>query len=99
MKKNFFKSMLALSCAAFFALAFTACNNDVDTPIKEIDHKLHEDPAKVTVQLVQGHMHANWLYVDTEGGFHQDSESKAKYLKRIQEITYEVKPGKISKKR
>ena len=94
MKKNFFQSMLTLSCAALFTLAFTACDNKVDTPIDETKNKLHEDPAKVTVQLVQGHMHANWLYVDTEGGFHQDSESNAKYLKRIQEITYEVKPGK-----
>ena len=94
MKKNFFKSMLALSCAALFALAFTACDNNVDTPNKETDHKLHEDPTKVTVQLVQGHMHANWLYVDTEGGFHQDPETEAKYLKNMQEVTYELKPGK-----
>lgn len=93
MKKNFFQSMLTLSCAALFALAFTACDNKVDTPVNENDHKLHEDPTKVTVQLVQGHMHANWRTVDTNGGFHQDSESGAKYLKRIQEITYEVKPG------
>ena len=53
--------MLALSCAALFALAFTACDNKVDTPVDETKNKLHEDPVKVTVQLVQGHMHANWL--------------------------------------
>ena len=93
MKKNFFKSMLALSCAALFALAFTACDNTVDTPDKETDHKLHEDPTKVTVQLIQGHMHMHWPLVDTKGGFHQDPESEAKYLKRFQEITYEVRPG------
>ena len=98
MKKNFFKSMLALSCAALFALAFTACDNNVDTPVKETDHKLHEDPTKVTVQLVQGHMHMHWPLVDTKGGFHQDPETGAKYLKRIQEITYELKPGEGWKK-
>lgn len=94
MKKNFFKSMLTLSCAALFAFAFTACDNTVDKPENENRHKLHEDPTKVTVQLVQGHMHADWRYVDTEGGFHQDPESGAKYLRRFQEITYELVPGK-----
>ena len=93
MKKNFFKSMLTFSCAALLALTFTACDNNVDTPIDETKNKLHEDPAKVTVQLIQGHMHADWRKIDTEGGFHQDSESSAKYLKRVQEITYEIKPG------
>lgn len=80
MKKNFFKSMLTFSCAALLALTFTACDNNVDTPIDETKNKLHEDPAKVTVQLIQGHMHADWRKIDTGGGFHQDSESSAKYL-------------------
>ena len=94
MKRNVLKSALTLLCAALFAVSFSACSNDPDTPVNENDKKLHEDPAKVTIELVECHMHGSWNKIETNGGPHQNPESKAKYLKRIQEITYEVKPGK-----
>lgn len=94
MKKNVLTSVLVLLGAALFAVSFTACSNEPDKPNNEPENKLHEDPTKVTIQLVECHMHGAWNKIETNGGPHQNPESKAKYLKRIQEITYEVKTGK-----
>lgn len=94
MKKNVLKTMLATAFAALLAMPFAACSNDPDTPTNEPKNKLHEDPTKVTIQLVECHMHGSWNHVDTQGGTHQNPESKAKYLRSIQEMTYELKEGK-----
>ena len=94
MKKNVLTSVLVLLGAALFAVSFTACSNEPDKPNNEPENKLHEDPTKVTIQLVECHMHGAWNKIETNGGPHQNPESKAKYLKRIQEVTYELKEGK-----
>ena len=94
MKKNVLKTMLATMFAALLIVPFSACSNEPDTPRNEPKNKLHEDPAKVTVQLVECHMHSSWNDVETQGGTHQNPESKAKYLRSIQEVTYELKEGK-----
>ena len=93
MKKNLFKSVMLLLGAAFMTVAFTACEKDPVPPTPGPD-KLHEDPVKVSIKLVECHLHSPWDKIDTEGGPHQNPETKAKYLKRIQTITYENKPGK-----
>ncbi len=88
------KTILMLLTGAFLVLLFNSCTKDPVIPEDETKNKLHEDPAKVTIELVECHMHGSWNKIETNGGPHQNPESKAKYLKRIQEITYEVKPGK-----
>ena len=39
------------------------------------------------------HLHADWNEIQTNGGPHQNPESPARHIKRIQDITYELKAG------
>ncbi len=48
----------------------------------------------MTIRLVECHLHADWNEIQKVGGPHQNPESPAKHMKRIQEITYELKAGK-----
>lgn len=54
---------------------------------------MHEDPSKMTIRLVECHLHADWNEIQKVGGPHQNPESPARHMKRIQEITYELKTG------
>lgn len=93
MKTIFSKTIFFFLIGASFALVLNSCSKDPVVPDKETEHKLHDDPAKVTVKLVECHLHADWNDIQKVGGPHQDPESPAKYLKRIQEVTYELKAG------
>ncbi|MBF1438697.1 MAG: hypothetical protein HXN48_09695, partial [Prevotella nanceiensis] len=94
MKKNIFKAFLFSVLSIVFSLSFISCSNDPDTPEDQTKNKLHEDPAKVEVELIECHMHGNWNTIETLGGPHQNPESNAKYLRRIQKVTYELVQGK-----
>lgn len=87
------KTILMLLTGAFLVLLFNSCTKDPVIPEDETKNKLHEDPAKVTVRLVECHLHADWNEIQTNGGPHQNPESPARHIKRIQEITYELKAG------
>ena len=53
--------MAAITFGALLAFTgFTSCSNDVDEPTPEVEHKLHEDPAKVELILVDCHLHSKW---------------------------------------
>ena len=49
-----------LLTGAFLVLLFNSCTKDPVIPEDETKNKLHEDPAKVTVRLVECHLHADW---------------------------------------
>ena len=87
------KTILMLLTGAFLVLLFNSCTKDPVIPEDETKNKLHEDPAKVTVRLVECHLHADWNEIQTNGGPHQNPESPARHIKRIQDITYELKAG------
>lgn len=87
------KTVLLFLVGASLALLFNSCSKDPVVPDNELGNKLHDDPAKVTVKLVECHLHADWNDIQKVGGPHQNPESPAKYLKRVQEITYELKAG------
>lgn len=76
--------------AAILAL-FAACK-PVE-PKDETQNKLHDDPVKMVVRLVECHLHAPWNKVSEIGGIHQNPPSKGLYLKRMQQISYELKEG------
>ena len=75
MKKNIFKAFLFSVLSIVFSLSFISCSNDPDTPEDQTKNKLHEDPAKVEVELIECHMHGNWNTIETLGGPHQNPES------------------------
>ena len=102
MKKNVLNPGRGLGIVGVFATLFTACCKDIDDqmPTKTAQEQTNgspnankseeeEDmPAKVSVELVECHMHGSWTKVQTQGGTHQNPESKAKYMRRIQTVTY-----------
>ena len=91
------KSILTLFttwAACCLAVISTSCSMDPVAPTDETKNKLHEDPSRMTITLVESHLHADWKEIQEIGGLHQNPESPAKHLKRIQKITYEVQPGK-----
>ena len=102
MKKNVLNPVHWLAMFIVFTTLFTACRKDIDDQIpsppkeentngKPNSNKLEEEdemPAKVSVELVECHMHGSWTKVQTQGGTHQNPESKAKYMRRIQTVTY-----------
>ena len=47
------KTILMLLTGAFLVLLFNSCTKDPVIPEDETKNKLHEDPAKVTVRLVE----------------------------------------------
>ena len=94
MKSKYFNTVFMVAAAFIVALGFTSCSKDPVEPVDETQNKLHEDPAKMTIQLVECHLHADWNEIQQVEGPHQNPESPAKYLKRVQEMSYELKPGK-----
>lgn len=90
---NLLKTALMVFIGSFLMLGFNSCSKDPEIPNDETKNKLHEDPVKMTIKLVECHLHADWNEIQKVGGPHQNPESPAKYMKRIQEITYEVKQG------
>lgn len=80
------KTILMLLTGAFLVLLFNSCTKDPVIPEDETKNKLHEDPAKVTVRLVECHLHADWNEIQTNGGPHQNPESPARHIKRIQDM-------------
>ncbi|KGI59860.1 hypothetical protein [Prevotella sp. S7 MS 2] len=95
MKRNFLKTAAFLFMGIIATMAFTACSNDPENPQDERKNKLHEDPAKMEIQLVECHLHTAWENIQEVGGPHQNTESdKTKYMKKIQTITYQNVEGK-----
>ena len=94
MKTNVCKIALMFLIGTALSLLFNSCSKDPVIPENETDNKLHEDPSKMTIRLVECHLHADWNEIQKVGGPHQNPESPAKHMKRIQEITYELKAGK-----
>ena len=94
MRSSLFKSIIMALAAIIVTIGFTSCSKDPVEPVDETRNKLHEDPAKMTVQLVECHLHADWNEIQQIGGPHQNPESPAKYLKRVQEMSYELKVEK-----
>lgn len=87
------KTVWALLVGVSLVLSLNSCSKDPVIPEDETKNKLHEDPAKMTVRLVECHLHADWNEIQKAGGPHQNPESPARYMKRVQEITYELKAG------
>lgn len=94
MKSILFKTIIIAMAAIAVSIHFVSCTKDPVEPIDETKNKLHEDPARMTIQLVECHLHADWNEIQQVGGPHQNPESPAKFLKRVQEMSFEVKPGK-----
>lgn len=94
MKTNVCKIALMFLIGTALSLLFNSCSKDPVIPENETDNKLHEDPSKMTIRLVECHLHADWNEIQKVGGPHQNPESPAKHMKRIQEIAYELKAGK-----
>ena len=90
----FFKNIFMAIAILAVSINTVSCSKDPIEPIDETRNKLHEDPAKMTIQLVECHLHADWNEIQQVGGPHQNPESPAKYLKRVQEMSYELKAGK-----
>src|SRR3712207_3909275 len=90
---NLLKTALMVFIGSFLMLGFNSCSKDPEIPNDETKNKLHEDPVKMTIKLVECHLHADWNEIQKVGGPHQNPESPAKYMKKIQEIMYEVKEG------
>ncbi len=93
MKSTMFKSIFVAVFAILSGINCSSCSKDPVHPTDETKNKLHEDPAKITIQLVECHLHADWYEIQKVGGPHQNPESPAKYLKRIQTMSYELKAG------
>ena len=89
MKKKIFESMKMLFAVTVVTMAFAACGNDDPVPpTNEPENKLHDEPAKMVVTLVECHLHGDWSAIPTVGGPHQNPDSPAKYIKSTQEMTY-----------
>ncbi|EFA44445.1 hypothetical protein HMPREF0645_1075 [Hallella bergensis DSM 17361] len=86
--------MAAITFGALLAFTgFTSCSNDVDEPTPEVEHKLHEDPAKVELILVDCHLHSKWKSIQDVGGPHQNPDTEAKHIKTVQKIVWQLNPA------
>ena len=54
------KTVWALLVGVSLVLSLNSCSKDPVIPEDETKNKLHEDPAKMTVRLVECHLHADW---------------------------------------
>ena len=52
------KTVWALLVGVSLVLSLNSCSKDPVIPEDETKNKLHEDPAKMTVRLVECHLHA-----------------------------------------
>lgn len=71
------KTVWALLIGVSLVLSLNSCSKDPVIPEDETKNKLHEDPAKMTVRLVECHLHADWNEIQKAGGSHQNPESPA----------------------
>ena len=94
MKTIISKTILMLLMGVSLALLFNACSKEPVVPEDETKNKLHEEPSKVSLRLVECHLHADWNEIQKAGGLHQNPESPAQYMKRVQDITYELEAGR-----
>ena len=60
MKTNVCKIALMFLIGTALSLLFNSCSKDPVIPENETDNKLHEDPSKMTIRLVECHLHADW---------------------------------------
>ncbi len=74
-------------------LAVSSCRQEPVVPNNENEEKLHEEPVKITLRLVECHLHGDWYKISTEGGPHANPQTPAKYIKRRQEMSYELSPS------
>ncbi|SFG05491.1 hypothetical protein [Prevotella sp. KH2C16] len=84
---------LMLLCGALLTFGFTACSDDPQKPVDETKNKLHEDPAKVELILVDCHLHAQWGDIQEHGGPHQNPDTEAKHIKSVQKIIWQLNPA------
>ena len=54
------KTVWALLIGVSLVLSLNSCSKDPVIPEDETKNKLHEDPAKMTVRLVECHLHADY---------------------------------------
>ena len=91
MKQKWFTKMaVAAVCSAMVAGPMASCSDNPVTPDNPVEHKFHEDPAKVTLTLVECHTHTDWQGIQSMGGPHQNPDTEAKYIKTVQEMTWQV---------
>ena len=69
MKTNVCKIALMLLMGASFTLLFNSCSKDPVIPENETKNKLHEDPSKMTIRLVECHLHADWNEIQKRNSF------------------------------
>ena len=94
MKTNVCKIALMFLIGTALSLLFNSCSKDPVIPENETDNKLHEDPSKMTIRLVECHLHADWNEIQKVGGPHQNPESPADrcFLLRNSAVS-RVRPG------
>lgn len=73
MKTIVCKIALMFLIGTALSLLFNSCSKDPVIPENETDNKLHEDPSKMTIRLVECHLHADWNEIQKVGGPHQKS--------------------------
>lgn len=93
MKTTIYKTIFIFLTGLSVVLLFDACDREPVVPEDETRNKLHEDPARITLRLVECHLHAGWDEIQEVGGLHQNPESPARYMKRVQDITYKLEAG------
>ena len=95
MKTRFFSIGKAVAAAvALLAFAgFASCSKEVDKPTPEVRDKLHEDPVKVKLVLVDCHLHSQWNAIQKVGGPHQNPDTEARHVKMVQKITWQLNPA------
>lgn len=87
MKKLLFTLLIALSTLAG-AISLASCEKDPVKPKNENHDHLHDEPVKMSVELVECHLHADWDKISQHAGPHANPNTPAKYLKRRQVMTY-----------
>ena len=60
MKTNVCKIALMFLIGTALSLLFNSCSKDPVIPENETDNKLHEDPSKMTIRLVECHTESRW---------------------------------------
>ena len=68
MKTNVCKIALMFLIGTALSLLFNSCSKDPVIPENETDNKLHEDPSKMTIRLVECHLHAESRWTSPESG-------------------------------
>lgn len=61
------KTVWTLLVGVSLALSLNSCSKEPVIPENETENKLHEDPARMTVRLVECHLHADWNEIQKAG--------------------------------